>query len=153
MTFFLQVVISVWVWKQACPFLVPHCSEQVWKGLWKVKVLVNQLCLTLCNPIDCNLPGTSVYGIFQARILEYVAISFSRNLPDPDMVPMSPAWQVNSLPLSHLGSPFKYLLKTSTPPPFFFLQLVSSFYIISEKYSPLYFQISALSRNNMYEYL
>ena len=37
-----------------------------------------QSCLTLCDPIDCNLPGSSVHGIFQARILEWVAISFSR---------------------------------------------------------------------------
>ena len=35
-------------------------------------------CLTLCDPIDCSLPGCSVYGILQGRILEWVAISFSR---------------------------------------------------------------------------
>ena len=39
---------------------------------------VVQLCLTLCNPMDCSLPGSSVHGIFQARILERVAISSSR---------------------------------------------------------------------------
>ena len=33
------------------------------------KVLVAQLCLTLCDPIDCSLPGSSVYGIFQVRML------------------------------------------------------------------------------------
>ena len=38
----------------------------------------SQSCLTFCNPIDCCLPGTSVHGIFQARVLEWVAISFSR---------------------------------------------------------------------------
>ena len=37
-----------------------------------------QLCPTLCDPMDCNLPGSSVHGIFQARILECIAISFSR---------------------------------------------------------------------------
>ena len=37
-----------------------------------------QLCLTLCDPMDCSLPGSSVHGILQARILEQVAISFSR---------------------------------------------------------------------------
>ena len=41
---------------------------------WKVKVKVAQWCLTLCNPMDCNLPGSSVHGILQARILERVAI-------------------------------------------------------------------------------
>ena len=38
---------------------------------------ITQLCLTLCDPMDCSLPGFSVHGIFQARILEWVAISFS----------------------------------------------------------------------------
>ena len=39
---------------------------------------VVQLCPTLCDPMDCSPPGSSVHGIFQARILEWVAISFSR---------------------------------------------------------------------------
>ena len=44
----------------------------------KVKVLVTQSCLTLCDPVDCSPPGSSVHGILQARILEWVAIPFSR---------------------------------------------------------------------------
>ena len=40
---------------------------------------VAQSCLTLCNPIDCGLPGSSVHGIFQAIVLEWIAISFSRS--------------------------------------------------------------------------
>ena len=40
--------------------------------------LFAKLCPTLCNPLDCSLPGSSVHGILQARILEWVAISFSR---------------------------------------------------------------------------
>ena len=43
-----------------------------------VKVLVTQLCLSLCDPMDCSPPGSSVHGILQARTLEWVAISFSR---------------------------------------------------------------------------
>ena len=39
---------------------------------------VAQSCPTLCDPMDCSLPGSSVHGIFQARILEKVAIYFSR---------------------------------------------------------------------------
>ena len=39
---------------------------------------VTQSCLTLCDPMDCSLPGSSVHGIFQARVLDWVAISFSR---------------------------------------------------------------------------
>ena len=42
-----------------------------------------QSCLTLCDPMDCSLPGFSVHGIFQARILEWVAISFSRRSSGP----------------------------------------------------------------------
>ena len=48
---------------------------------------VAQSCPTLCEPMDCSLPGSSVHGIFQARILEWVAISFSRNLPNPGIEP------------------------------------------------------------------
>ena len=44
----------------------------------EVKVLVAQLCLTLCDPMDCSPPGSSVHGILQARILEWIAIPFSR---------------------------------------------------------------------------
>ena len=39
---------------------------------------VAQSCPTLYEPMDCSLPGTSIHGIFQARVLEWVAISFSR---------------------------------------------------------------------------
>ena len=39
---------------------------------------VTQSCPTLCNPMDCNPPGSSVHGILQARILEWIAMSFSR---------------------------------------------------------------------------
>ena len=45
--------------------------------------LVTQSCLTLCDPMDCSRPGSSVYGIYQARILEWVAISFSRESSQP----------------------------------------------------------------------
>ena len=54
---------------------------------------VAQLCMTLGDPVDCNLPGSSVHGILQARTMEWVAISFSRalvknfpllKLPSPD---------------------------------------------------------------------
>ena len=44
---------------------------------------VAQLCPTLCDPVDCSLPGSSVHGIFQAIVLEWVAISFSRGSSQP----------------------------------------------------------------------
>ena len=49
--------------------------SHTWK---KVKVLVVQACLTLCDPMDCSLPDSSLHRTLQARILEWVAISFSR---------------------------------------------------------------------------
>ena len=42
-----------------------------------------QSCLTLCDPMDCSPPGSSVHGILQARILEWVAIPFSRKSSQP----------------------------------------------------------------------
>ena len=57
----------------------------------KVKVLVTQLCPTLCNPTDCSPPGFSANGIFQARILQWIAISFPGDLPDPGIKPAPPA--------------------------------------------------------------
>ena len=57
-------------------------------------------CPTLCDPQDCSPPAPSVHGILQTRILEWVAISFSGDLPDPGIEPVSPALQVDSLPLA-----------------------------------------------------
>ena len=66
---------------------------------------VPKSCPTLCDPMDCSLPGSSVHEISQARILEWVAISSLGNLPDPGIEPASPTLQADSLPLSHLRSP------------------------------------------------
>ena len=44
---------------------------------------VSQSCLALCNPMDCSLPGSSIYGIFQARVLEWGASAFSRGNSRP----------------------------------------------------------------------
>ena len=44
---------------------------------------IAQSCPTLCDPVDCSPPGSSVHGILQARILEWVAISFSRGSSQP----------------------------------------------------------------------
>ena len=64
------------------------------------KVLVIQSCPTLCDPMDSNSPGSSVHEILQARILEWVAISFSRGYQDqrPGVELRSPALQADSLP-------------------------------------------------------
>ena len=59
-------------------------------------VLVAQSCQTLCNPMDCSLPGSSVHAISQARILEWVAIPFSQDSSSPEINPGSPALQADS---------------------------------------------------------
>ena len=45
---------------------------------------VAQSCLTLRDPMDCSLPGSSAYGIFQSRILEWGAIAFSKDMNSKD---------------------------------------------------------------------
>ena len=59
---------------------------------------VIQSCPTLCDSIDYSPPGSSIHGIFQARVLEWVAISFSRDLLHPEIEPGSPALQTDALP-------------------------------------------------------
>ena len=59
--------------------------------------LSRSIMFDLLWPTDCGQLGSPVYGISQARILEWVAISFSMDLPDLGTVPVSPAWQADSL--------------------------------------------------------
>ena len=78
MSFSFPVKISTWTfhWYFVC-----------------VCVKVTQSCLTICNPIDYT-----VHGILQARILEWVAFPFSRDLLNPGTEPRSPALRADSLP-------------------------------------------------------
>ena len=64
---------------------------------------VIQSCPTLCNPMDCSPPGSSVHGILQARIVEWVSIPFSRGSSQHRSQTCDSAWQADSLPLLHLG--------------------------------------------------
>ena len=67
---------------------------------------VAQLGPTLCDPMDCSLPGFSIHGIFQARVPEWVAISFSRaSSPTQGSNPGLPHCRQMLYPLSHQGSP------------------------------------------------
>ena len=69
----------------------------------KVRVLVAQLCPILCDPMDCSPSGSSVHGVLQARILEWVAIPFSRDIPDPGSEPRSPT--LDCVPSEPPGKP------------------------------------------------
>ena len=68
-------------------------------------VLIAWLHLTLFDPMDCSQPGSSVHGILQAIILEWVANPFSRDLPDSGIKPGSPALQADSLSAELPGKP------------------------------------------------
>ena len=87
--------------------VLPYINMNPWKADGCCH-LVTKLCPTLCDSMECSPAGSSVYGISQARILEWVAISFSRGSCWPrDGTQVSwqlPALQVDSLPLSHQGS-------------------------------------------------
>ena len=75
-------------------------EKSICQGISTVKVLVAQLCPTLCNPIDCSPPVFSVHGILQARTLERVAISFSKGIfPTKGLNPGHPHGRRDSLPL------------------------------------------------------
>ena len=63
------------------------------------------LCPTLCDPMDCSLPSSSVHGILQARMLEWVVIPFSRGSSNPGIKPRSPALQADSLLSEPPGKP------------------------------------------------
>ena len=60
------------------PFSHAHSVTSTSFFTWKKESEVAQSCPTLCDPMDCSLPGSSLHGILQAKILEWVAISFSR---------------------------------------------------------------------------
>ena len=83
--------------------------------------LVTKSFLTLCDLMDSSLLGSSVHGISQAEILEWVSISYSRGIfLIQGLNPHLLHWQVDSLPLSHQGSPLLHI------PSYLFLKANSS---------------------------
>ena len=81
---------SVWVrlvciWKSLVPTAEGLWARQSWERRFRVchESEVAQSCPILCDPMDCSLPSSSVHGILQAIILEWVAISFSRGSSQP----------------------------------------------------------------------
>ena len=94
--------------------------------IWKCPKVKSLSCPTLCDPMDCSLPGSSVHGIFQAIILEWVAISFSRASSQPrDQTHVSCSVGRRFYYLSHQGGlvlPHKY----------------SQFYLTSTSFSCIY---------------
>ena len=103
-----------------------------------------QSCPTLCDPMDWNLPGSSVHGIFQARILDWVAFFSSRESSWPrNQTPILSLcllhWQADSLPLAPPGKPFLPLINCP-------IDYLSFSYFFSTLFSSLifYFHHSSL---------
>ena len=69
---------SFLLWVELCPLTPKFICWNCYTQYHKSEVEVTQSCLTFCDPMDCSLPGSSVHGIFQARILDWVVISYSR---------------------------------------------------------------------------
>ena len=70
--------------------------------------MVTQLCPTLCNPMDCRLPGSSVHGIFQARVLACCHVLLQGIFLTQGLNPGLPHCRQTLYHLSHQGSPYKY---------------------------------------------
>ena len=85
-----------------------HClsnfnlNSTKWKWKWSRSVVSNSL-----RPVDCSPPSSSIHGILQARVLEWVAISFSRGSSWPRIEPGSPAFQADALTSQPPGKPQK----------------------------------------------
>ena len=90
-----------------------------------LKSEVAQPCPTLCDPMDCSPPGSSVHGILQARILEWVAISFSRGSSQPR----------DQTQVSHIAGRRFNLWATREAPSIFFSLFLVYFKFCQEKYS------------------
>ena len=64
----------------------------------KSESVVSQSCPTLCDPMDCSLPGSSIHGNFQARVLSGLPFPSPGDLPDSGIEPRSPILQAEALP-------------------------------------------------------
>ena len=91
-------------WTVACqaPLSMGFSRQEYCSGLPFPPPCYAQLCLTLCNPMDCKPPGSSFHGTLQARVLEWIAMPSSRGSAWPRDGPRSltsPCWQADSWPL------------------------------------------------------
>ena len=100
----VQLSVTPWTMAHQAPLSMGFSRQEYWSGLpfpspvIKYEVSeVAQSCPTLCDLMDCSLPGSSVHGIFQARVLEWVAISFFKRSSQPRDRTWTPALQVDSL--------------------------------------------------------
>ena len=88
---------------QGASSLSPRTGGGQSRETWREEHVIAQSRPTPCDPMDCSLRGSSVHGIFQARVLEWVAISFPGDLLDPGIESRSPALQADALPSKPTG--------------------------------------------------
>ena len=91
---FQQHLIALWFKKKKKNNFSAWPTSFMWSGSGSE---VAQSCPTFCDPMDCSPPDSSIHGILQARILEWVAISFSRGPSYPGIEPRSPSLQAVAL--------------------------------------------------------
>ena len=104
--FQLCYLLAVWPSASCVTSLSPSVFSYKMGVMILSVCLVAQLCLTLCDSMDCSLPRSSIHGILHARVLEWVAIPFSRGsswLRNADSGLLH--WQVDSLPSKLPGKP------------------------------------------------
>ena len=83
---FISIALGDWPKKTLVQFMSENVLPVISSGclmVYESESEVTQSCPTPCDPMDCSLPGSSTHGIFQARILEWGAISFSRRSSQP----------------------------------------------------------------------
>ena len=105
---------SLFSTKQYCPSSQTHMHvNSICMNRAKIMYFVHS-CMLSCVQLfvtlwmDCNLPGSSVHGILQVRMLEWISISFSRGFSqsrDQTLISLTPAWQADSLPTVLPGKP------------------------------------------------
>ena len=98
-----------------------------------------QSCLTLFDPMDCSPPGSSVHGVFQVRILEWVAISSPGDLPDKGIKPTFPALADRLFTTAPPKKPHKLYLNNS----FFFFLIRSCPYVFTGFWDPSRFLVKS----------
>ena len=110
----VTILVDKWFYKLYVVLSLKGTMQVIWKCTKTqiylivscVRVMkVTQSWLTLCNPMYCSLPGSSIHRILQTRILEWVTVCFSGVSSQPrDWTQVSPALQANSLPTEPPGN-------------------------------------------------
>ena len=106
----INVIVNIsqftWAWNSCSLLFLEFRIAWFISAYFSVCVLVAQLCLTFCDPMDCSPPVSSVRGILQARILEWVAIPFSRGSSRPGIELGSSALRADSWPSEPPEKPY-----------------------------------------------